>query len=124
VGRDVFSSDSIYDVLARHVGTAPEPPSAALGRAVSPDLEAIILRCLAKSADDRPAHAGALLEAFESCEVSGAWGQREARDWWTLWRGRHPETVETPGEATTSSHPSGYAVDIEGRLELERPPGT
>ena len=53
VSPPVFSSDSIYDVLARHVGTAPEPPSAALGRAVSPDLEAIILRCLAKDPAER-----------------------------------------------------------------------
>ena len=122
VGRHVFSGDSIYEVLAQHVGSDPEPPSAVLGRAVSPDLERIILRCLAKKAEERPANAAELLQAFEQCEVSGEWGQRQARDWWTLWRARHPDAAEPTDEPSTPSHPSGYSVDIDEKLQPERPP--
>ena len=65
-------------MIVQHVGTPPTPPSEALGRPVSPDLERIILRCLEKKPEDRFADAGALLDAFEECAYTGTWSQREA----------------------------------------------
>ena len=117
VGRHVFTADSVYEVLAHHVSTPPEPPSSALGHAVSPDLEKIILRCLEKDPKDRLADASELLEAFESCEVSGAWSRRNAQDWWRLWNARHPAPVVSTAEPSSPTHPSGYTVDLKERLE-------
>jgi serine/threonine protein kinase len=117
VGRHVFTGDSVYEVLAQHVSTEAETPSSALGRAVSPDLEKIILRCLEKDPNARPANASELLEAFESCEVSGTWTKRDAKDWWTLWKARHPEETSAVSESSQPTHPSGYTVDIEERLD-------
>jgi hypothetical protein len=114
VGHHVFRGDTAFDVLAQHVGAAPEPPSAALGRPVSPDLEKLILRCLEKDPGARPANAGELLAALERCRVEGSWGRREAREWWGLWWSRHPAPVDEP--PTPSSHPSGYGVDLVERL--------
>jgi serine/threonine protein kinase len=114
VGRHVFRGDTPFDVLAQHVGAKPEPPSAALGRSVSPDLEQLILRCLEKDPEARHANAGELLAALERCTVTGQWGQTEAREWWGLWWQRHPPSVEEP--PTPSSHPSGYSIDMLERL--------
>jgi serine/threonine-protein kinase len=114
VGRHVFRGVTAFDVLAQHVGAAPEPPSAALGRPVSPDLERLILRCLEKDPGARHANAGELLEALERCQVAGRWGQPEAREWWALWWKNHPPSVEEP--PTPSSHPSGYSIDVVERL--------
>ena len=115
VGRNLFEGDTPVDVIVQHVGTPPTPPSEALGHPVSPDLEKIILRCLEKKPENRFANAGEMLDALEACQHSGSWGQREARDWWTLWRQRHPESDEL-GQ-TASSFPSGYDIELGDRLK-------
>jgi hypothetical protein len=97
------------DVMLKHVSEAPEPPSKVLGKPVSEELEKVILSCLEKDPKDRPANAGELLQAFERCRVTGAWGQAEARAWWAAWHAREP--AEAGAEATSSGTlPSGIAM--------------
>ncbi len=49
VGRVPFKADSAVQVLSQHITTAPEPPSkAAPNRKVPPELDAIILKAMAK----------------------------------------------------------------------------
>ncbi len=115
VGRHVFEGETVVEVLGKHLHTAPVPPSEALERPASPDLERIILRCLAKDPAERYAHGAELLEAFESCSFTGSWGQKEARDWWLLWRAQHP-APSADEDVAGASHPSGYSVDLEDRL--------
>lgn len=58
-GAPPFVGESMHDVLQMHLHTRPEPmPSTALGRlpaAAAQQLEAIVMRCLAKRVDERPA---------------------------------------------------------------------
>jgi hypothetical protein len=111
-GRHVFSGETVADVLGKHLHSAPERPSSALGRPVSPDLEGIVLACLEKDRNRRPASAAELLDAFERCRVEGEWTQREARAWWERWWALHPVAE---GAAPESSAPSGYQVDLDDR---------
>ena len=55
-GRPPFVGDSAVSVASKHVLEVPAPPSS-LNRDVSPDLEAVILRALAKDPEDRYASA-------------------------------------------------------------------
>jgi hypothetical protein len=114
-GHHAFRGETPVDVMLQQVSVAPDPPSRALGRSLSPQLEQLVMRCLEKSPADRPSDAGELLEAFETCPVSGSWGQREARAWWQAWRERNPE--DAGDEAVTESFPTGYSVDLAQRLE-------
>jgi serine/threonine-protein kinase len=81
-GEPVFDGDSIVAICAHQLHTEPTPPSKRLGRAVPSDLEAVILRCLAKSPGDRYASADELREALLACECARAWSGTEARAWW------------------------------------------
>jgi eukaryotic-like serine/threonine-protein kinase len=80
-GRNVFTGHA-GEVIAHHVHSAPVPPSERLGRAVDPFLERLILRCLSKRPEDRPADAAALLQTIEEGWRGAAWAQRDARAWW------------------------------------------
>ena len=64
-GQQVFTGDSGVEIISHHLFTPPIPPSERLGRPVDPFLEGLILECLAKQAESRPADAGALLQRIE-----------------------------------------------------------
>lgn len=66
-GTQVFGGDSIVEICSHHLYSTPQSPSARLGSSIPADLEAVLLRCLAKDPDERPASARALLEALEAC---------------------------------------------------------
>lgn len=68
--------------MLKQVREQPEPPSARLKRPVSPDLEDLLLRCLAKDPAARPVSAASLGEALERCAAGGTWTRREAQEWW------------------------------------------
>lgn len=79
-GKTPFSGRNTVEVCAHHLHTAPEAPSR--HAPVPPDLERVILACLAKDPAARPASAEALVRALEQCEAMGSWGVRDAEDWW------------------------------------------
>ncbi|MBM4072882.1 MAG: serine/threonine protein kinase [Planctomycetes bacterium] len=81
-GRSVFEGDSIIDVCMKHIKNIPPPPGQRIGRAVDPLLEALILRCLAKDAAQRPTDALAVVAELMRCRCAGDWGQAQAEQWW------------------------------------------
>jgi len=81
-GETVFNGLSLGEVLLKQVREQPEPPSARLKHPVSPDLEDLLLRCLAKDPKGRPQNVEVLGEALGRCAAGGTWSHNEAREWW------------------------------------------
>jgi serine/threonine protein kinase len=94
-GQLVFEAEKAFQMIARHLQSPPVPPSERTGRPVSPELERLILKCLAKNASDRPQSAAHLVEALDRIPAD-IWGEEEAKQWWSVNR---PEAEP----ATTSS---------------------
>jgi serine/threonine protein kinase len=80
-GEPVFSATSIVELCAAHLSETPLPPSKK-GIAVPPELERLVLACLAKRPADRPESAAALGAALAQCDV-GAWTREDATAWWS-----------------------------------------
>jgi serine/threonine-protein kinase len=68
-------------MIAKHMQSAPIPPSQRIGKPVSPELERLILKCLAKDPMDRPQSAALLAQALEFVPSDG-WSEDHARRWW------------------------------------------
>jgi tRNA A-37 threonylcarbamoyl transferase component Bud32 len=85
-GSPVFTGTTVMEICMKHVRDQPEPPSVRSGKPISPALEAILLRCLAKAPAERPKNAGDLLQELEVCAVEGKWTAADAAIWWL-----HPE---------------------------------
>jgi serine/threonine-protein kinase len=84
-GRRLFEGATPLDLCVQHVTTPPTPPSA-LGVAIAPALEAVLMTCLAKRPGDRYPSAAALADALEALPPAGDWGKSDAELWWDQFR--------------------------------------
>ncbi len=66
VGRPPFEGNLI-EVCSDHLHTTPKRPSAVLRRPVPKALEDVLLACMAKRAEDRPANARVLRRMLKAC---------------------------------------------------------
>lgn len=104
-GTHLFSARSVVEVCAHHLHSPPEPPSARLGAPVSPDLEALLLACLAKRPEHRPASAEALRERLRGCARAGAWTQARAAAWWAEHRHQLRSSGPRSGQPASARPP-------------------
>jgi serine/threonine-protein kinase len=81
-GTNVFEGRTLVEVCSHHLHTPPEPPSTRLARPVDPELESLILSCLAKDPAQRPASAHEVRRRLERCAAFGQWTSDDARAWW------------------------------------------
>jgi hypothetical protein len=77
-GKFVFEAPTPIDVILAHMQSAPDAPSQH-ATAVPPELDRIVLACLAKDAEKRPASATELGALFEACPVRAPWTPARAR---------------------------------------------
>ena len=85
-GAHVFSGTSMVEVCAHHLHSHPEPPSVRLRAPISADLETLILDCLAKRPEARPASAHVLQQRLRACASAPGWTNDQAAAWWTAHR--------------------------------------
>jgi serine/threonine-protein kinase len=108
----VFSGRTLPEVCGHHLHTAPEPPAQRLGQPVPPDLEALLLSCLAKEAADRPQSASELLVRVRACSSWGEWTDEAARAWW---QEKGDGLRDLRQAEVGSAHSMSIAVDLDGR---------
>jgi serine/threonine-protein kinase len=120
-GVPVFEASTVLEMCSKHLLETPVPPSARSGRPVPPDLEQLILACLAKSPADRPASAAVLKAALEVCakatphdpEVSTRWWRERASTLRARRKAEHRRASEKPGDPKVT-----MAVDLRHRSTL------
>ena len=109
-GQPLFEGRTIMELCAHHLHTVPTPPSVRLGRRVDPDLESLLLACLAKSPDARPSSAAMLADALARTPAAAGWSPADARAWWDRYRA-------SPAAATTrhAAEAETVLVDLNSR---------
>jgi serine/threonine-protein kinase len=90
-GRLVFEAKSPGKLMHLHIQEPPEPPSRRTELPVPPELDAVVLACLAKDPADRPANADALRETLTHLGMAEAWTRDRARRWWDT---HNPRSLE------------------------------
>jgi serine/threonine protein kinase len=80
-GQLVFEASSGLQMIAKHIQEAPLPPSRRTELEVSPALERVVLRCLAKRREDRPSSAAELDRLLAEIEIE-PWSEEDATLWW------------------------------------------
>jgi serine/threonine-protein kinase len=104
----VFTGTSLVAILGDHLHAKPIPPSTRSGKAIDPDLEELLLSCLAKSPDDRPATALVLRDRLRGCAAAGTWTEADAI---AAWKDQSHESERGVVSATAAT----IAVDLDQR---------
>jgi serine/threonine-protein kinase len=81
-GQLVFTADTPMKLLLAHAQTPPEPPSSRTAIPIPPELDALVLACLAKNREHRPKSARDLRQRLDAIPLRHPWTDARARDWW------------------------------------------
>jgi eukaryotic-like serine/threonine-protein kinase len=98
-GKLVFEGGTPVQILARRLNEDPVPPSRQTEVSVPPELERVVLACLARTPENRPQSAAELARALAAVPVT-PWTEEQAREWW-LFNKPSGQTGVSPGEAET-----------------------
>ncbi len=81
-GGLVFEASSAMKMIMKHVTEAPAPPSHHTELPIPPELDAIVLSCLAKDPSARPASARELARQLSEVPLRTSWSEERAERWW------------------------------------------
>ncbi len=95
-GHTVFESKAMHEMVLAQLEAKPDPPSKKLGAPLPEDLEAVVMRCLAKGRGDRYTTAKELEEALATCACAKEWTQEDARVAWDVLRPSMNSQVTKP----------------------------
>jgi serine/threonine protein kinase len=117
-GTPVFSGATAVEICANHIHAEPEPLSTRLWRELPADLEQLVLACLAKKPEQRPAEASVLRAALEACADAGRWSGAQAESWWSA----HADALEQRRRSLVRAGSSpGRSVLIDRSRALAAP---
>jgi hypothetical protein len=81
-GTVVFKGATVMETIVMQVHRKPEPPSHRTELDIPPELESIVLDCLAKDPGDRPQTADQLAARLAAVPLAREWTESRAREWW------------------------------------------
>ncbi len=81
-GTAPFEGSSLVEICSKHLHTPAVAPSSRASGNVPAALDALVLRCLAKEADERPASARVLAAELHALRTESPWSEEDARNWW------------------------------------------
>ena len=113
-GEYLFEGNSIAELCRRHLNDTPDTPSARTGMKFDPQLEALVMRCLAKVPAARPQSAAELAEALAQCPAATRWTSERPAAWWTTHR-QAPVQPAATASPTSSAMQKTVKIDFDER---------
>jgi serine/threonine protein kinase len=90
-GRLVFEAPNAIQLMYQHANAEPVPPSRRSEFEISPELDRLVLACLAKLPEDRPRSAAELSKRLAAAVPGPGWTAELGHRWWDR---HHPETLQ------------------------------
>lgn len=81
-GADLYTGDTLLDILDHVLHEKPRRPSAVVGQQVPLKLDELVFALVAKDPDDRPASAPVVIELLDALRLELPWPQADAKQAW------------------------------------------
>jgi serine/threonine-protein kinase len=112
-GHTVFDGRTVVEICSHHLHSLPLPLSK-IDRAIPPSLSELVMACLEKMPDRRPASAQSLVDELDACRAIEPWTTELGQVWWRE-KGR-PALARLHHQRMASSHPSGATTSVSASL--------
>jgi len=115
-GQYMFDAVTIQEIHEKQLNTAPVPPSLRTRNPISPEMERLLLSCLAKEADARPQLADDLRAQLLACPLAADWPVKARVEWWEAYERMSPASLEAT-VASASPSMATVSIDLASRIE-------
>ncbi len=99
-GQALFYGKSVMEILSDHISTKPIPLSQ-FGIWIDPEFEALILQCLDKDPDRRPASMNEISKRLSALNFANPWSEEKAEKWWNTQDVLQSSKTQVSLDATT-----------------------
>lgn len=115
-GHPPFEGKTVVEVCSKHLLAEPVAPSTQ-GVDVPVALEELVLACLAKKPEARPASAQSLREALDGVGLDARWSNEDARAWWKTVAPSILVRAKAERRDSQASQRATIAIDLARRTE-------
>jgi hypothetical protein len=112
-GLTVFDGTNAWKVCLQHLHEKPLRPSERVDFPIPEDLEAIVMNCLRKHPENRPANAVELEKQLAGCEAADHWSETDAREWFQAHSHELEALMQARGEG---AEPRRLSIDLRDRV--------
>ena len=81
-GKQPFAGNTSMEIVYHCLNTPAPRPSEVADQPILPELDQLIVDCMAVEPDRRPASAEVIIARLDAIELAGYWDQEAARGWW------------------------------------------
>ncbi len=101
-GQYIFDAETVQEIHEKQLNVAPIPPGQRASQPISPEMEQLLLACLAKDPEARPSSANDLRARLLACAAGADWTVQSRVEWWDAYERQLLATpAETPAGAST-----------------------
>lgn len=114
-GRYIFDAETLAEVYEMQLNAAPIPPSHRTSQPVSAELENLILGCLEKDMNARPASALELRAQLQILQAASEWPATARSAWWDAYEKQTAAEGSAPTSTTSTPLPT-VRIDLAERM--------
>ncbi len=81
-GRQPFDGSNAMEIAHEVMSKDAPRPSSVADQDIPPELDRLILDCMARNPEERPENAEQIVARLDAINISESWGQETARAWW------------------------------------------
>ncbi len=81
-GRQPFDGNTAMEIAHEVMSTDAPRPSSVAEQEIPPELDQLILDCMARNPEGRPDNAEQIVARLDAIDIAEPWGQETARAWW------------------------------------------